>query len=79
MIQFDKMQKAQLHEALQDYLVDECDTSLGEFEVEFLLDFISEKIGPYYYNQGLKSAQAVLMNRLDTITEAIDEIVKDET
>jgi len=78
MIQFDKSQKLHLQSLLQNYLADECDVPLGEFEVEFLLDFVSEKIGPHFYNEGLKNAQAVLMNRLDNITEAIDEIMMEE-
>jgi len=41
-----------------------------------MLDFISEEIGPYYYNRGLYDAQSILESKLENITEAIYEIEK---
>ncbi|MEL0629800.1 DUF2164 family protein [Psychromonas aquatilis] len=41
-----------------------------------LLDFFSEKVGPYYYNQGLNDARAILDDKLDTITESFYELEK---
>ena len=73
-ISFSLTQQSFLKEKLQQYFSDELDQELGEFDAEFLLDFISNNIGSYYYNQGLRDAQAVLLGKLDHITEAIEEI-----
>ena len=54
------------------------DIHLGNIDckAEFLLDFFTEEIGPYYYNRGLGDAQAVLSERLESIGEAIYELEK---
>lgn len=75
-IQFDPKQKQILVEQIQDYFERELEQSIGEFDAEFLLDFFSEKVGAYYYNQGLYDAQAVFQSRLDSINDAIYEIEK---
>ncbi|WP_448211415.1 DUF2164 family protein [Colwellia sp. MEBiC06753] len=48
-----KEQKQRLTTLLTDYLADELTIELGEFDAEFLTDFIIEKFGPHFYNQGL--------------------------
>ncbi len=52
------------------------DQEIGQFDAEFLLDFFSEQIGPYFYNRALYDAQAILESRLESIAEAIYEIEK---
>lgn len=74
MITLTTEQKALIKSKLTDYLLDELDVELGDFDADFLTDFVIEKFGPYFYNQGLKDAQTALMSKLDYITEAIDEI-----
>ncbi len=51
-IQLDSKQKSELTHALQKYLQDELDVELGQFDTEFLIDFISKKFGAIYYNKG---------------------------
>ena len=75
-IEFTKEEKALLVSKIQRYLSEELDQNIGQFDAEFLLDFISRELGAYYYNRGLYDAQAILEKRLDTITEAIVEIEK---
>lgn len=78
-IEFSSEQKATLVTKLQRYFEQELDVELGQFDGEFLLDFIAKEFGAAFYNQGLYDAQAVLESRLDTISEAIAEIEKPET
>jgi len=61
---------------IQDYFTEELDQEIDQFDAEFLLEFFLKKIGPVFYNQGLHDAQAVLMKRLDSITDAIYDIEK---
>ena len=61
---------------LSKYLKDELDTEVTGFDAQFLLDFIAERIGPHFYNQGLADAQAILRRRIDSVSEAIDELEK---
>ncbi len=75
-IEFSKEEKAVINRKIQLYFKEELDQEIGQFDAEFLLDFFSEQIGPYYYNRGLYDAQAVLENRLEDINQAIYEIEK---
>jgi len=75
-IRFSDQQKNEIVEAIQTYFEKELDQDIGQFDAEFLLDFFSEKVGPYYYNQGLNDARAILDDKLDTITESFYELEK---
>jgi uncharacterized protein (DUF2164 family) len=61
------------------HLRDEYDVELAPFDGLALVDFVSETLGPYFYNQGLHDAQAVMLRRAETIVEAIYEIEKPVT
>jgi uncharacterized protein (DUF2164 family) len=56
---------------LLTYFESELDHEIGRFDAEFLLDFLTRELGPYYYNRGLYDAQAALMKRIDDVKEAI--------
>lgn len=70
-IKFDKEQRDRIVGDIQRYFSDELDTSIGAIPAELLLAFFTERIGPYYYNQGLADAQAVFAKSLDTVNDAI--------
>lgn len=61
---------------LQRYFDDELDRELGQFEAEFLLDFLATQLGPYFYNQGLQDAKAIFESRMEAMGEAIYELEK---
>ena len=75
-IEFSREQKVLLVSQIQRYFDKELDQELGGFDAEFLLDFFSEKVGGYYYNQGLNDARALLDEKLDTLTESFYELEK---
>ena len=65
-----------LARALSRYLKDELELEVKGFDAVFLLDFITERFGPHFYNQGLYDAQALLAKKLDAMGEAILELEK---
>lgn len=73
-ITFSAAEKSRLTSVLREYLREHFELDPGQFDTEFLLDFISREFGAYYYNQGLRDAQAQLSRRLDDILVAIDEL-----
>lgn len=77
MIQFNRAQKEMLSQLFQEYFRDELDHDLGGFEAEFLVDFVSEKLGPHFYNQGLADALKAVEARLEDISEGIYQLEKD--
>ncbi|MGI9286524.1 MAG: DUF2164 domain-containing protein [Pseudomonadales bacterium] len=75
-IEFSKAEKEAIVRKIQLYFKEELEQDIGQFDAEFLLDFFSEEVGPYYYNRGLYDARSILESRLEDITEAIYEIEK---
>ena len=76
-INFDKAQKAFLVQKIQRYFEAELDQDIGDFDAEFLLDFFSQNVGSYYYNQGLEDAQTAIAAQIDYINESIESLTQD--
>ena len=75
-IEFSKDEKEILGKKLQMYFSEELDQELGQFQAQFLLDFISEELGAYFHNRGLADAQAAMQERMEAIAEVIYELEK---
>lgn len=75
-IELEKPTRDALARAISRYLKDELDVEVGGMDSMLLLDFITERMGPHYYNQGLHDAQAIVRAKLDLIGEAVYEIEK---
>ncbi|MGB5165893.1 MAG: DUF2164 domain-containing protein [Woeseiaceae bacterium] len=73
-IEFSKDEKAELVQKIQLYFSEELEQEIGQFPAEFLLEFFTNEVGPYYYNRGLFDAQAILEKKLDSIAEVIYEL-----
>ncbi|MCF7502761.1 MULTISPECIES: DUF2164 domain-containing protein [Vibrio] len=73
-IQLDSKQKSEVTHALQKYLQDELDVEIGQFDTEFLVDFISKKLGAIYYNKGIADAQQVMERKMLDISDELYEI-----
>lgn len=73
-IEFSAQQKEQLIQKLQKYMSEELEVELGQFDADFLLDFISNEMGSVFYNQGLYDAQTVLTDKMDSLSDAIYQL-----
>lgn len=73
-ITFSKDEKALIVRKLQLYFSEELKQQIGQFDAEFLLDFISKELGAYYYNRGLYDAQAALNAKLEDVQDAIYQL-----
>lgn len=71
LIEFSNEEKAILVRKLKLWFNEELHQELGRFDAEFLLDFIAEELGAFFYNRGLYDAQAILAKRMDDMTDAI--------
>ena len=73
-ITFTEDEKSTLVDKIKNYFENELSQEIGQFDAEFLLDFFSKEIGAYHYNKGLRDAQDVFKNRVESITDAIYEL-----
>ena len=80
-IKLDKAVKQDVISQLQDYLADELNLEVGEFEAEFLLDFVAKLVGHHWYNQGLEDSRSLftdkLSDSLEAATYAIDDLMQE--
>ncbi|AVF93500.1 DUF2164 domain-containing protein [Vibrio diabolicus] len=74
MIKLERAQKETLATAIQDYMQDELSIEIGQFDSEFLIDFITEKLGPIYYNKGVEDAKSLVERRMLEVSEELYEI-----
>ena len=70
-IKFEKEESTAIVSKIQRYFVDELDSEIGAIPAWLLLRFFTEQIGPFYYNQGLGDAQAVMARMVDNINDEI--------
>jgi uncharacterized protein (DUF2164 family) len=76
MADFTREEKDTIVAKIQIWFEKELSQDIGQFDAEFLLDFFGDEVGKYFYNRGLNDAQAILLGRMDNITEAISELEK---
>lgn len=75
-IELDNPTREALSRLLRQHLKAELDVEIEPFDGLDLLDFLAETLGPYFYNQGLHDAQAIVQKRVDEIVEAVHQIEK---
>ncbi|MCG6442981.1 DUF2164 domain-containing protein [Vibrio parahaemolyticus] len=74
MIKLERAQNETLASAMQDYMQDELSIEIGQFDSEFLIDFITDKLGAVYYNKGVEDAKAVIERRMLEMSDELYEI-----
>lgn len=77
-IHFSREQQDVLAAELQRWLIENTSAEIGRFEAGFLLDHVSQLLGAYWYNQGVRDAQAVLARRLNEIQDALEQLEQPE-
>ena len=71
MTSLEKEDRAWLVRQIQEHFDNELDQTIGNMDAEFLIDFITETFGPFFYNNGLKDAQTLLARKLDDIADEL--------
>lgn len=75
-ITFSYAEREVLVRQIQAWFAEELDQEIGGFDAGFLLDFFIEKVGPAFYNQGLRDAESALSMRMDALLEALRDLEK---
>ena len=77
-IAFDRATQEALARRLVKQLREAFDLEVAPMDGQRLIDLLSETLGPAWYNQGLRDAQAALQARVDDIAEAITGLEQPE-
>lgn len=62
-----KEERVDAIENLTEYLETNFDIELGNLQGELLLDYLSEKIGIYYYNQGVSDSIKMMTQKVEEL------------
>lgn len=73
-ISFERAIKDQMTRDLQQYMADELSIDIGQFDAEFLLDFMMSNFGSDIYNKGLDDAKAIIERKIVDVSDEIYEI-----
>lgn len=65
-------ERERLRQALEHYCREHFDLELEQFDAEFFLDFIIEKLGPAFYNAGIEEAIRTHLAWNERIQEEMD-------
>lgn len=75
-MELDKTVREDMILRLQRYLDTELGVEMGNFDVEFLLDFFSKELGYRFYNQGLNDALKAFEGKVLEYGELLYELEK---
>ncbi len=75
-IRFSDDEKAAIVRKVQLYFSEELKQQIGRFDAEFLIDFFAKEVGAYFYNAGVRDAQAVLSAKVGDIQDVLYQLEK---
>ncbi|MFD1707599.1 DUF2164 domain-containing protein [Siminovitchia sediminis] len=76
MPQLPKEKKREMIRDIQAFFLDERDEEIGEIGAEICLEFIQERLGPVFYNQGIRDARDVAEQRMQMLEEDLYALEK---
>ena len=74
-IKLRKEKREQMVSEIQAYFLKERDEDLGELASGFILDFITEKLAPEFYNQGVWDAYTYMNEKVEDLL-GIQKVMK---
>jgi uncharacterized protein (DUF2164 family) len=66
-IELSKEQKKRAVDEIKDYFYTERDEEMGDLAADMLLDFISDKLGPCFYNQAVSDVQRYMSEKVEDL------------
>jgi uncharacterized protein (DUF2164 family) len=69
MIRLKKEEKEEIIREIQYFYQDEREEEIGALASEILLDFITLKLGKFYYNKGVQDSEKYLKEKLSELSE----------
>ena len=76
-ITLDAGTKNEIGKKIQEYFLRELDFEIGNFDAQFLLDFLTVHVGYIYYNRGLSDALSAFEGRMEEFNDFVYQLEKD--
>lgn len=66
-LELSRDKKEEVIEEIKSFFNQERNENIGDLGAMLILDFFAEKLGPYYYNQGLYDAISFISEKTDDL------------
>lgn len=68
--------KREMIQEIQEFFLKERGEEIGEFAAEICFEFIKERLGPIFYNEGIRDAREVAEQRMQMLEEDLYALEK---
>lgn len=68
--------KREMIQEIQDFFLKERGEEIGEFAADICFEFIKERLGPVFYNEGIRDAREVAEQRMQMLEEDLYALEK---
>ena len=77
MINISRKNKDKITHNLQEWLRENLEQEIGNLDAEFLLDYFTENLGGFYYNQALSDVHSLIAEKTESLADSIYDLMKD--
>ncbi|MCA0757283.1 DUF2164 domain-containing protein [Paenibacillus sp. N4] len=75
-VKLSKEQKEPLVRRVQEYFLDERGEKIGDLAAEFLLDYMTQELGPVIYNQAIQDAVKLVGEKMVSLEDDLHSLEK---
>lgn len=66
-LELSKEEREQLAAAVKEYFLNELEQDIGDLASVLLIDFMVKKLGPLFYNRGIRDAGGFISDKLEDL------------
>ena len=77
MINISRKNKDKITQDIQEWFRENLDQEIGNLDSEFLLDYFTENLGGFYYNQALADVHSLITDKTESLADSIYDLMKD--
>ncbi len=77
MINISRKNRDKITQDIQEWFRENLDQEIGNLDSEFLLDYFTENLGGFYYNQALADVHSLIADKTESLADSIYDLMKD--
>ena len=77
MINISRKNRDKIAQDIQEWFRENLDQEIGNLDSEFLLDYFTENLGGFYYNQALSDVHSLITEKTESLADSIYDLMKD--
>ena len=74
---YQEKNKDKIAQDIQKWVRENLDQGIGNLDTEFLLDYFTENLGGFYYNQALSDVHSLIAEKTESLADSIYDLMKE--